>query len=257
MQDLRVTLVQSSLHWEDRAANLASFEKKLEGAAGHTDLVVLPEMFTTGFTMNAANLAEPMSGPTMAWMARQAAKLGATVTGSFIATENGRYYNRLIWMRPDGSYASYDKHHLFTLAGEHHTYTAGDKQLVVGLHGWKILPLICYDLRFPAWSRNVAGYGLLIYVANWPEPRRHHWRSLLAARAIENQSYTLGINCVGKDGNGFDYTGDTSVFNYTGEELLHAANTEGCFTLTLSHAEQVAFREKLPFLADRDNFSWQ
>lgn len=255
MQNLRVTLVQARLFWEDKAANLAAFDKMLDESAARTDIVVLPEMFTTGFTMNAGPLAEPMDGPTMAWLAARAARMDAVAAGSFIAKEGGRYYNRLVWMRPDGSYDTYDKRHLFTLAGEHRTYTPGTRRLLVECKGWKILPLICYDLRFPAWSRNVDDYGLLLYLANWPEPRRNHWRCLLAARAIENQAYTLGVNRIGEDGNGFSHTGDTSAFNYSGEELLHVANAEGCFTLTLSYAEQQAFRQKLPFLADRDRLS--
>ena len=256
MKDLRVTLVQSHLHWEDKGANLAAFTEKWSELKGQTDLVILPEMFTTGFTMNAQPLAEPMGGPTLEWLARQAAGLNAVITGSFIVSENSLYYNRLVWMRPDGSYEIYDKRHLFTLAGEQNAYTPGKERLIMDIHGWKVSPLICYDLRFPAWSRNTVGYDLLIYVANWPEPRRHHWRCLLAARAIENQAYTLGVNRVGLDGNGFPHTGDTSAFTFAGEELLHVANAEGCFTLTLSHAEQLAFRQKLPFLADQDRFEW-
>jgi omega-amidase len=258
MKDLRATLIQADLYWEDKAANLSAFTAKLNRLdAGETDLVLLPEMFTTGFTMNAAPLAEPADGPTVEWMAEQAARLDAVVCGSFIALEAGRFYNRLVWMQPDGRYRTYDKRHLFTLAGEHHTYTPGQQRLLVEWRGWKVLPLICYDLRFPAWSRNLEGYDLLIYVANWPSPRRHHWRSLLAGRAIENQAYTLGVNRVGLDGNGYPHTGDTSAIDFAGEELLHLAQAEGCVTLTLSHQEQQAFRQKLPFLADRDTFSFE
>ena len=256
MKDLRVTLAQADLHWEDKAANLAAFTAKLAGLAGQTDLVVLPEMFTTGFTMNAPALAEPENGPTVQWMAEQAAWLNAAITGSFIALDGGRYYNRLVWMQPDGRYQTYDKRHLFAMAGEHHTYTPGNKRLLVEWRGWKVLPLICYDLRFPAWSRNQEDYDLLIYVANWPSPRRHHWRSLLAARAIENQAYALGINRVGLDGNGYPHAGDTSAIDFSGEELFHLAHSEGCMTLVLSYQEQQAFRQKLPFLDDRDEINW-
>ncbi len=252
MTDLRVTLVQSDLHWEDKAANLRQFTEKLNGLAGVTSLVVLPEMFTTGFTMNAGPLAEPTDGPTLDWMRQQAHQLDAVVTGSIIARENGNYYNRLLWVRPDGTYQKYDKRHLFTLAEEQHTYTPGQERLLVELKGWTVLPLICYDLRFPAWSRNLEDYHLLLYVANWPEMRRRAWQSLLAARAIENQAYTIGLNRVGKDGKDFPYTGDSSVFDFAGEELLHLAQAEGVFTLRLSFEAQEAFRRKLPFLADRD-----
>lgn len=251
---LHTTLVQTSLHWEDKQANLEQLGRKLSGLAAPTDLVVLPEMFTTGFTINARPLAEPTEGPAYEWMAGQASRLGAVVTGSFIAVENGQYYNRLLWVRPDGSYEKYDKRHLFTLAGEHEHYAPGRQRLIVELKGWKVLPLICYDLRFPVWARNVDNYDLLLYVANWPEMRRQAWRSLLAARAIENQAYTLGVNRVGKDGNDFPYTGDSSAFDYAGEELLHTTHTEGVFTVQLSYEKQRDFRKKLQFLADRDGF---
>ena len=251
---LHATLVQTALHWEDKKANLQELGHKLSTLAVQTDLVVLPEMFTTGFTMNAQSLAEPTEGPTWEWMAGQANRLGAVVTGSFIAEEDGRYFNRLLWVRPDGSYEQYDKRHLFTLAGEHEHYAPGRQRLIVELNGWKVLPLICYDLRFPVWARNVENYDLLIYVANWPEMRRQAWRTLLAGRAIENQAYTLGVNRVGADGNGYPYTGDSSAFDYAGEELLHASQAEGLFTVQLSYEKQQDFRKKLQFLADRDGF---
>ena len=251
---LHTTLVQTALHWEDKEANRQQLAGKLSALSVQTDLVVLPEMFTTGFTMNARLLAEPTEGPTYEWMAGLAGRLGAAVTGSFIVEEDGAYFNRLLWVRPDGSYEKYDKRHLFTLAGEQKHYEPGQHRLIVELNGWKILPLICYDLRFPVWARNVEQYDLLIYVANWPEMRRQAWRALLAARAIENQSFTLGVNRVGQDGNGFPYTGNSSAFDFAGEELLHASNVEGLFTLQLSYDEQQAFRKKLPFLSDQDRF---
>ena len=251
---LHTTLVQAALHWEDKEANRQQLAGKLSTLSVQTDLVVLPEMFTTGFTMNPQLLAEPTEGPTFEWMAGQAGRLGAVVAGSFIVEEDGIYFNRLLWVRPDGSYEKYDKRHLFTLAGEQEHYAPGHHRLIVELNGWKILPLICYDLRFPVWARNVEQYDLLIYVANWPEMRRQAWRTLLAARAIENQSFTLGVNRVGNDGNGFPYTGNSSAFDFAGEELLHASNVEGLFTLQLSYDEQQAFRKKLPFLSDQDRF---
>ena len=179
MQDLTLTLVQSTLNWHDAVANRGMFTEKLQAVAGTTDLVVLPEMFTTGFTMDAQAHAEPMDGPSVAWMAAQAARLGAVVTGSLIVEDQGRYFNRLIWMRPDGSFEHYDKRHLFRMADEHQHYQAGDRRLIVELAGWRICPLVCYDLRFPVWCRNRGDFDLLIFVANWPKRRSHHWRSLL------------------------------------------------------------------------------
>lgn len=252
---LRTTTVQADLAWEDIASNLAKFSLALGDLAGKTDLVVLPEMFGTGFSMDAQRLAEPMDGPTMQWLAKTAEQTGAVVTGSFIATENGRFFNRLVWMRPDGSYAQYDKRHLFSPASEHQTYTAGQEKLVVELNGWKICPLICYDLRFPVWSRNVEGFDLLLYIANWPDRRSHHWKSLLVARAIENQCYVAGVNRCGVDGAGLQYSGDTSVIDFGGK-VLHqaAAHVEEISTVPLSREMLLEYRQGLQFLADRDEF---
>ena len=254
MQDLRITTIQSTLHWEDKPANLAMFDKKMEGLAGTTDLVVLPEMFTTGFSMKAPVFAEGMEGRTMNWLWAKADEIGAVVTGSFIVNDNGKYYNRLVWMQPDGEFEYYDKRHLFTLAKEDKAYDAGHKKLVAEWKGWRACPMICYDLRFPVWSRNVEGYDLLIYVANWPQTRRHHWQQLLTARAIENQVYVVGVNRMGSDAKGLDYSGDTSVIDYSGEVLYRAANVEGIFTCEISRAKLAAFRQKLNFLADQDKF---
>lgn len=257
MQDLRITTVQSELVWEDIDANLQQFSRKLSDLGGKTDLIILPEMFTTGFTMQPAASAEKPDGKTTKWLAAQAADLSAVITGSIIIEENGKYYNRLLWMQPDGTYTYYDKRHLFTLAGEHEYYTAGTKILLAEIKGWKVCPLICYDLRFPVWSRNAFDYDLLLYVANWPISRSHHWKSLLTARAIENQSYTIGVNRTGKDANDYLYSGDSSIMDYAGNILHQTANKEDVFTLLLSYAEQRAFREKLNFLPDRDVFSIQ
>jgi predicted amidohydrolase len=255
-EQLRVSLVQSALSWEDRTSNLQRFDRHLERlAAGDTDIVVLPEMFTTGFTMNATAMAEPTNGNSLRWMKAQAARLDAVVTGSIIAEEGGLCFNRLLWVQPNGHYYQYDKRHLFTLAKEEETYTAGREQLIVEWRGWKIMPLICYDLRFPVWSRNQFQYDLLLYVANWPSMRRAAWRSLLTARAIENQAYTIGVNRVGEDGNGYPHSGDSSVHDYAGETLLHCAEVEGVFTVPLDKGEQAKFRDKLRFLADQDSFS--
>lgn len=254
MKNLRITTVQSELTWENISANLLRFEDKLAHLKDKTDLIILPEMFTTGFSMLTKKLAEKMSGQTMDWFTEQAQKLNTVITGSFIAEENGQYFNRLIWMRPDGTFSQYDKRHLFTLAKEHEHYAPGEQRLIVELKGWKICPLICYDLRFPVWARNNVNYDLLLYMANWPITRSHHWKSLLTARAIENQSYTIGVNRVGKDGNAYIYSGDTSIIDYSGNILHQVANREDIFTMTLSLSEQKVFRAQLNFLPDGDKF---
>lgn len=254
MNNLRVSLVQSHLAWEDPAANREQLASKIAGLAGATDLIILPEMFSTGFTMSAEKLAEPMGGPTFAWLSDQARQSEAVITGSIIAREDGECYNRLIWMRPDGGFEYYDKRHLFTLAGEQNHYAPGRNRLIVELRGWRICPLICYDLRFPVWSRNTADYDLLLYVANWPERRAHAWRSLLCARAVENQAYTIGVNRVGEDGNGVIYAGDSSLYDYAGRLLYQSAHLEDVFTAHLEKAPQEQFRSKYRFLADRDTF---
>ena len=254
MSDLRVTTVQSIIHWENKAANLAHFARQIQQLSGQTDLVVLPEMFTTGFSMNPEFLAEPMNGDTMNWMKAQAALLQAVVTGSFIAEEDGRYYNRLVWMFPNGDYEIYDKRHLFTLAQEDKHYEAGQKKLIVEWKGWKICPLICYDLRFPVWARNVEHYDLLLFTANWPSMRSQAWKTLLEARAIENQCFVVGVNRVGEDGNGLPYTGDSSIIDYSGKVLLRTTDIEQIATVTLSKSEMTTFRQKLNFLDDKDLF---
>ena len=249
-----VTLIQARLNWENPEANRTYFSEKLAALQEPTDLIVLPEMFTTGFSMSPETLAEPMDGPTMQWLAEQARSKQAVITGSFIATENGQYFNRLVWMQPDGQLYTYDKRHLFTLAGEHEHYTPGQKHLIVEWKGWRIMPLICYDLRFPVWSRNTQGYDLLLYVANFPEIRSYAWQQLLTARAIENQAYTIGVNCVGKDGKGIQYSGDTVLHDYAGEVLYRVSHTEDVYTATLSKEDQNRFRQKFAFLQDRDAF---
>ncbi len=254
MSNLKVSLIQASLHWEDVSRNLSAFSKKMIDLKGQTDLIVLPEMFTTGFSMNAVSVAEDMNGKTMGWLKDQASQLDCAITGSFIAKENDLFYNRLIFMQPDGQYFQYDKRHLFTLAKEHHTYQAGKERLIVEWRGWKICPLVCYDLRFPVWSRNTADYDLLIYVANWPETRALHWKALLKARAIENQSFTIGVNRVGTDEKGFIYSGDTSLIDYYGTVLYRTTKSEDVFTTSLSKEELSTYRSKLDFLPDRDSF---
>ncbi len=255
--NLTVALVQAELHWHDAAANCAAFDALLGAPGQPTDLIVLPEMFSTGFSMDAATQAESMDGPTVAWLRATAARHHAVVTGSVIIREGDNYYNRLLWARPDGTLTHYDKRHLFTFAGEQHTYTAGRSPLVEEWRGWRICPLICYDLRFPVWSRNpaVRPYDLLLYVANWPAVRRGPWQILLQARAIENLSYVAGVNRVGTDGNGHAYAGDSALLDMRGQYLAEAGNAVGCFTRTLSWADLQEFRQVFPALQDGDDFA--
>ncbi|RMF27217.1 MAG: amidohydrolase, partial [Bacteroidetes bacterium] len=254
MDKLAVTLVQCALVWEDPAANRQHIARLLP-PPGSTDLVVLPEMFSSGFTMNARAVAEGMDGPTIQWMRQQAQRLDAALTGSLVIRDGEAFFNRLIWMFPDGRLEHYDKRHLFTLADEHRTYTPGRRRLLVEFKGWKILPLICYDLRFPVWSRNTKDYDLLLYVANWPIMRAQAWKQLLIARAIENLCYTAGVNRVGRDGKDIPYSGDTMLVDYAGQVQYHLCMQEGTQTLLLSKPEQEAFRQKLAFLQDRDRFT--
>ena len=256
MSDLTVSFVQTKLHWQDAAANRATLDVALARLTSPTDLIVLPEMFTTGFSMAAEDLAEPMDGPTVTWLRAHAAAHNAVVTGSVIIEENGAYFNRLLWVRPDGSLSSYDKRHLFTLAGEQHTYTPGQARLVEEWRGWRICPLVCYDLRFPVWSRNqpAAPYDLMLYVANWPAVRRTAWMTLLRARAIENVACALGVNRIGQDGLGHDYAGDSALLDAKGNYLVAADDHGGVFTHTLIRAELDAFRASFAALNDGDAF---
>ncbi|WP_299759071.1 amidohydrolase [uncultured Pontibacter sp.] len=254
--NLRVTIVQTELHWQDAEANRNMFSEKLANAAPKTDLIVLPEMFTTGFSMNAADVAEEANGTTLNWMQQEAKQHQAVVTGSVMVRAEEQHFNRLYWVRPDGSFATYDKKHLFRMAKEHHTYTSGKERLLVELNGWKICPLVCYDLRFPVWSRNTdSAYDLLLYVANWPKIRRQPWRTLLQARAIENLAYVAGVNRVGTDGNNHPYSGDSAIIHPKGYHLLETAEVEGIHTLTLSKKELEDFREAFPAHLDADRFS--
>lgn len=254
-QDLKVTLLQTELHWQNPEANLAMLEEKLWQLPKGSDLIVLPEMFNTGFSMEAESLAEPMNLTTFKWMQQQAAQHQAVIVGSFIVKEQGHYYNRLIWMPPNGDFKTYDKRHLFRMAGEHHTFSAGTETLICEWKGWRIMPLVCYDLRFPVWSRNVdLAYDLLIYVANWPKARRSAWKVLLQARAVENLCYCVGVNRVGEDGNGIAYSGDSAVVDFKGEHLWQESEKD-CFTQqTLSAEALKAYRQKFPAQLDADRF---
>jgi len=249
---MNITLVQSALYWENIEKNLSSFEEKLNNI-GQTDLIILPEMFSTGFSMNASALAESMDGAAVNWMRKTAAKKNSAITGSLIIREGGKFYNRLIFMRPDGSLEQYDKKHLFTMAKEEETYTAGTEKIIIDYLGWKICPLICYDLRFPIWNRNLEDYDLAIYVANWPDRRSYHWRSLLTARAIENQCYVAAVNRVGTDGKDLYYSGHSSLIDPTGEAIYQKADAEDIQQIDLNKEYLIEIRTKLPFLKDRDN----
>ena len=255
-EKLKVTLIQSHLHWENPEANKAMFSRKMEGLSGTTDLIVLPEMFTTGFTMNATPFAETMEGETVAWMKKEAKQCAAAIVGSIIVKEGDRYYNRLIFVDENEAIQYYDKRHTFTLAGEHKTYTPGDRHLLLEYKGWKICPLICYDLRFPVWARNIYDYDVLIYVANWPKKRIAAWDALLKARAIENMSYCIGLNRTGLDGNGHEYTGHSAVYDVLGAQIsTQDFEKEYIQQIELSHEHIQKNRRHLQFLNDRDQFN--
>ena len=255
MQDLTVTLIQSELYWEDPEKNRDMFSDKIDNIKEKTDLIVLPEMFTTGFTMNAAKYAEKEEGRTLLWMRDKAAAKNADVIGSIIAEEHNKYFNRLYWVKSDGNYEKYDKRHLFRMAGEHKIYSSGTKKIIQEVKGWKILPLICYDLRFPVWSRAPRKeYDLLIYVANWPERRSSHWRLLLKARAVENQSYAVGVNRVGKDGLDIYYKGESAVIDPLGNIIMQDADNEFVHTEKLSWDSLQEYRSKFPAWMDSDTF---
>ena len=261
MSMLTITIIQSNLIWENKAANLLMLEQKIKGLEDRTEIIVLPEMFSTGFSMNNLLLAEEMNGETVNWMKRVAAENKIILTGSIIIKENENFYNRLIWMLPNGEYGVYDKRHLFGFGNETEHYSAGNKRLIASVKGWKINLQICYDLRFPVWARqnptdkSEAEYDVLIYVANWPERRSHAWKTLLCARAIENQSYVVGVNRVGDDGNNIYHSGNSMVVDPAGAVLYHKPDDEDIFTITLQKEQLSEFRSKFPFLKDGDSFS--
>jgi len=261
MQDLTVTIIQSELVWEDIDANLDNFERKINGIEGHQDLIVLPEMFNTGFSMNPQKFAETTNGKTMAWLKKQAALKNCVILGSLPLKENDKYLNRLVWMQPDGKYQTYDKRHLFRMASEHDVYSEGRNKIIIELKGWKILPLICYDLRFPVWSKNrysknVYEYDLLIYIANWPEIRNRPWKTLLKARAMENLSYVVGVNRVGKDGNMINHTGDSAIIDFQGNPLRECPpSVENIITYTLNYESLQRFRAGFAAGLDWDDFT--
>ncbi|WP_062053902.1 nitrilase family protein [Aquimarina longa] len=255
-ETLVVALIQSHLAWENPVHNRANFTQKINSISSKVDLIILPEMFTTGFTMNAVEVAETMEGNTLQWLTKMAKKVDCAITGSLIIKEEENYYNRLIFMFPNGSYEMYDKHQLFTLAKEEEVYSAGQKELIVDYKGWKIKPLICYDLRFPVWARNTADYDVLLYVASWPKVRISAWDTLLKARAIENMCYCIGVNRIGLDGKGFEYNGHSDVYDVLGNSVLGEIPIEKELILytTLERSHIKKMREKFSFLKDRDDF---
>lgn len=255
-QTLKTALLQVNLEWENIEQNRQLFEKKIKDLPQETDLIVLPEMFSTGFSMNAKNLAEPDKGPTFQWMQRMASEKDAAVTGSLITSENGTFYNRLYFVYPDGTSQKYDKRHTFTLAKEDKTYASGRERLIVEFKGWKICPLVCYDLRFPVWARNTEDYDLLIYVANWPAARVAAWDILLKARAIENMSYCIGLNRVGRDGSDLNYVGHSAVYDCLGKQVSsNMEESEFSELIALDKQHLLEIRSQLKFLQDRDRFT--
>jgi omega-amidase len=262
MDDLRVSLVQADTIWHEPAANRAMYGELIAPLAGRTDLVLLPETFTSGFSNEALASAEDMDGPTVAWIRDQARQLDAVVTGSVQIRDGQGVYNRLLWATPDGGLKHYDKRHLFRMAKEHERYAAGRERLTVELKGWRVCPLVCYDLRFPVFIRNRYGveaperfdYDLLLFVANWPSPRRYAWQTLLRARAIENLSYVAAVNRVGTDGNGHAYSGDSAALDFLGQPLLEFGAQPQVATTTLPAAALAAHRERFPAQLDADRF---
>ena len=273
MSALTITTIQSNLIWEEKAANLHMLEQKITSIEEKTEIVVLPEMFNTGFSMRPEALAETMEGETVEWMKRVSRENGIVLTGSVMIEEAGNYYNRLIWMLPNGQYGYYDKRHLFAFGEEDKHYSPGNKRLIASVKGWKINLLVCYDLRFPVWARNrvfdaaqtheshtstslsAPEYDVLIYVANWPERRSHAWKTLLCARAIENQCYVVGVNRVGSDANNMYYSGNSLVIDPLGQVLYHMADDEDVNTITLQKEMLDEVRNKFPFWKDADSFN--
>lgn len=255
MSTLNVTIVQADLLWHDAAGNREQFAATINDLQEDTDLIVLPEMFTTGFSMDAPELAEPMDGESVVWMQDMAAGSKASICGSLIIADGKQYFNRFICAAPNGDLVCYDKRHLFRLADEQSHYAAGDELVTFEIKGWRICPMVCYDLRFPAWSRNRDSYDLLLYVANWPDRRHHAWETLLRARAIENLSYVVGVNRTGSDGNDIPYKGGSSIIDYLGADLANLGNREGTATAELDLEKLTAFRDRFAFHKDADSFT--
>ncbi|MDX1403608.1 MAG: amidohydrolase [Woeseiaceae bacterium] len=255
MSTLNVTIMQAELCWHDAAGNREYFAGAIRNLDHATDLIVLPEMFTTGFSMDATDLAESMDGASVTWMRETAVSQDAAICGSLIIQENGNFFNRFICATADEKLHCYDKKHLFRLANEQNHYAAGDRLVVFELNGWRICPLVCYDLRFPVWSRNRGHYDLLLYVANWPARRHHAWQTLLRARAIENLSYLAGVNVTGRDGNDISYRGGSSIIDYLGEDIANLGEQPGTVSADIDLENLSAFRDRFAFHLDADNFS--
>lgn len=254
MQPLTLTLFQCATHWHDPAANRALFDSLMTEAPNDADILVLPEMFSTSFTMASAEVAETMDGPTVGWLRERAARRGQVLCGSVVVEEAGACYNRFLWARPDGSLSHYDKRHLFRMAGEHEHYADGHTRRVIEHKGWRFLPLVCYDLRFPVWSRSTGDYDVLLCVANWPAARRVAWQTLLKARAIENLAFAVGVNRVGVDGNAVAYSGDSAAYDFLGTPLLELNDAPAVATVILDPAPLEAHRETFPAWRDADPF---
>jgi predicted amidohydrolase len=255
---LTTTLIQTNLYWEDKEANLAMLQNKIENIIEHTDIVILPEMFSTGFSMQSEIFAETMEGETIDWMRSLAIEKKIILCGSIIIKEENKCFNRFIWMQPNGTYNFYDKRHLFAFAGEDAHYHSGNKKLIIPINGLRVNCNVCYDLRFPVWTRQTNNteeqYDVLLYVANWPERRSRAWKTLLVARAIENQCYVIGVNRIGEDGKGIYYSGNSMVIDPLGEILYHKADEDDIFTITLDKTKIIDIRTKFPFLKDSDTF---
>ena len=256
VNELKIALLQSNLVWENPIQNRINFSKKIESITESVDIIILPEMFTSGFTMNATAVAETMTGETISWLLTSAKKNNCAIMGSLVILEDSTYYNRCVFVEPDGKISTYDKRHTFTLAGEHKVYKAGTEKIIIDFKGWRICPLVCYDLRFPVWARNTDNYDLLIYVANWPKPRINAWDALLKARAIENMSYCIGVNRVGLDANNYEYPGHSACYNVLGERIDNIPEKkEDIQVVTLNKSDIEHYRNKLNFLNDKDNFN--
>lgn len=251
---MKIALIQTPLFWENPNKNRAYVNEKINSISQYVDLIVLPEMFTSGFTMNPKNVAETMQAETISWLKKLAKDKNCAITGSVVIEENKHYYNRLVFVFPSGEIQTYDKRHLFTLAGEDKVYTFGKNKLIVEYKGFKICPLICYDLRFPVFSRNVEDYDVLIYVANWPKPRVNAWDILLKARAVENMSYVIGVNRVGLDDNNLEYVGHSQAIDFLGNFIQEPQETEEIFIVELDKEKLLETRSKLAFLNDKDQF---
>lgn len=254
MRDLTVSVIQTELIWENIELNLELFDKKIDNIQEQTDLIILPEMFTTGFTMNARVLAQGMNGHSVKWLMGKSREKNAHIVGSMIIYEDNKCFNRLVWSNTRGELFTYDKRHLFRMSGEDKVYSRGNKNITINVYGWNVRPFICYDLRFPVWLRNIGNeYDIAIFIANWPQNRSLHWKTLLQARAIENQCYVVGVNRVGQDGNGISYSGDSSIIDFTGNILFQRSHEVCIYTTRLVYKALENYRESFPAWMDVDS----